>query len=520
MKRILAIMLLLTLLLSGCQATTNTDPAVTTTPVSGGEQAEGIPSCTHSDGNSDLVCDSCGSSVLVTFEVYSVNDLHGKLVDGDNQPGVDELTTFIKHRRAENENLLLLSAGDMWQGSAESNLTKGNLTTEWMNDIGFDAMVMGNHEYDWGGEFVSANAELAEFPFLAINIYDRASDTRLSYCDPSTIIDRNGVQIGIIGAIGDCYSSIASDKVQDVYFKTGDELTKLVMKESEALRAQGADFIIYAIHDGFENGSSGIKNVYGDALSYYYDTSLSDGYVDLVFEAHTHQHYLLQDEYDVYHLQGGGENRRGLSYVELTFNTVTGECTKIVPDHIDTDIYSSMDDDPIINDLLDKYSAQVNQGARIVGYNARQRSSGEMQQLVADLYYDVGTEAWGEQYDIVLGGGFISVRSPYNLAAGEVSYGAVQTLFPFDNQLHLCSIKGRDLKEKFFETDNDRYFIAYGQYGEQVRRNIDPNATYYIVVDSYTSSYRYNNLTVVAEYAPDIFARDLLCDYIATGAFE
>ena len=93
-------------------------------------------------------------------------------------------------------------------------------------------------------------------------------------------------------------------------------------------------------------------------------------------------------------------------------------------------------------------------------------------------------------------------------------------LFPFDNQLHLCSIKGRDLKEKFFETDNDRYFIAYGKYGEQVRKDIDPNATYYIIVDSYTSSYRYNNLTVVEEYDENIFARDLLADYISTGAFE
>ena len=96
----------------------------------------------------------------------------------------------------------------------------------------------------------------------------------------------------------------------------------------------------------------------------------------------------------------------------------------------------------------------------------------------------------------------------------------IQSLFPFDNQLHLCSVKGKDLKTNFFETDNDRYFISYGQYGEDVRKNIDPNGTYYIVVDSYTSSYRKNNLTVVDAYLDDYFARDMLSDYISTGAFE
>ena len=153
MKKFIAIMLALMLLLCGCdQVTTPTTATGTQT----GDQQQEAAACTHTDGNSDLTCDSCGESVLVTFEIYSVNDLHGKLTDGDNQPGVEEMTTFIKQRRAENENVLLFSAGDMWQGSSASNLTKGNLTTEWMNDIGFDAMVMGNHEYDWGGEFVSS----------------------------------------------------------------------------------------------------------------------------------------------------------------------------------------------------------------------------------------------------------------------------------------------------------------------------------------------------------------------------
>ena len=94
------------------------------------------------------------------------------------------------------------------------------------------------------------------------------------------------------------------------------------------------------------------------------------------------------------------------------------------------------------------------------------------------------------------------------------------SLFPFDNHLVLCSIKGRDLQSRFFETSNDRYFISYGAYGEQLRDNIDPDETYYVVVDSYTSIYAPNKLTEIDRYDADIFARDLLAQYAKDGGFE
>jgi hypothetical protein len=93
-------------------------------------------------------------------------------------------------------------------------------------------------------------------------------------------------------------------------------------------------------------------------------------------------------------------------------------------------------------------------------------------------------------------------------------------LFPFDNRLVLCSVTGRDLQRKFFETNNSNYYIAYGEYGEEVRQNIDPDATYYIVTDTYCSSYAYNNLTVVDYYDEGVFARDLVADYIRDGRME
>ena len=473
----------------------------------------------HTDEDNDGSCDDCGISVIITFDFYALNDLHGKFDDTDSQGGVDELSTYLANAYNTDDNVILLSSGDMWQGSFESNSTTGLIITDWMNELDFVSMTLGNHEYDWGEEHIKANVALAEFPFLAINIYERDTNERVDYVQSSVLVERGGMKIGIIGAIGDCYSSISGDKVEDVYFKTGAALTELVKAESEKLRAEGADYIVYSIHGGFGSNSSA-SMVQTSSLRGYYDASLSkDGYVDLVFEGHTHKSYAFEDEYGVPHLQNGGDNS-GISHVEVRLNFANGYDRVSVSEIIKPSRYANLEDHPIVDELLEKYADQVDAGKLVLGQNSRLRNSTEIKNLVADLYYEAGIERWGDKYDIALGGGFISVRSPYDLAAGEVKYSDLNSLLPFDNQLVLCSIKGRDLKNKFFETNNSNYYIAYGDYGASIRNNIDYNATYYIITDTYCSSYAYNNLTVVEYYDAGVYARDLIADYIRAGGLQ
>ena len=83
----------------------------------------------------------------------------------------------------------------------------------------------------------------------------------------------------------------------------------------------------------------------------------------------------------------------------------------------------------------------------------------------------------------------------------------------------LCSISGSKLRDKFFNTTNTNYYISYGEYGESVKQSISLNKKYYVIVDSYTSTYASNGLTEVERYAPNVFARDLLADYIEKGGF-
>ena len=520
MKKIIALLLVLVLCLSGCDVINRVIGNINGTQDgfdngSSDDGSSGNTDCTaHKDVDDNGYCDNCRQTVIVIIDLYAINDLHGKVNKSDSQSGIAGLTTYLKDMSSDTS--IFLSTGDMWQGSSESNLTHGALVTEWMNELGFVSMTLGNHEYDWGEEYIESNAELADFPFLAINVYDKNTNERAEYATPSVVVSRGGIEIGIIGAIGDCYSSISGEVSGDFYFKVGDELTELVKAESERLKAQGVEFIVYSLHDGYTSSSSSVKYVSDRAISGYYDTELSGDYVDIVFEAHTHKYYILSDSKGVYHLQGGGENS-GLVTAQLSYNIANENKKVISTQSLSSSAYKNLASDPLVSTLLKKYEDVIEPAYRVLGNNYRYRDDSEVEQLVADLYYQYGKEKWAGEYDLILGGGFIRTRNPYNLEAGEITYSDIYSLLPFDNELVLCSISGRDLYYKFINSDNSDYYVSYGSNNVS---DIDFSKTYYIVTDTYTSTYRYNNLTEVARYGTDIYARDLFAELVKSGGLE
>ncbi len=465
----------------------------------------------HKDDNADGACDECNASVQTTLQFYSINDLHGKFEDTYYNMGVDEMTTYLRNAQTADENTVLLSAGDMWQGSAESNFTKGGIIVDWMNDLGFEAMTMGNHEFDWGEAFIQTNEKAAQFPFLGINVYDKDTNQRVEYCQPSVMIERSGVKIGLIGAIGDCYSSIAEEQVQGVYFKVGNALTDLVKAESVKLRNAGADVIVYTLHDAENSNPS------------HYDVGLSDGYVDLVFEGHSHTVVNEKDAHGVWHLQAGGDNSVGLSHAKLTVNILTGKIDVHQAGVIRSNTYETLTDDPIVDTLMTKYADQLTQTSQQLGYNEAYRDYDALAAFAARSLFEAGIQRWGEDEKykgrIVLGGGYLNVRSPYYLPEKDVIYGDIYTLFPFDNRVTLCEVRGNRLLQQFINSNN--YYCYYGADGQAIKNNVNYNETYYVVVDTYCANYNFKNmgyLDIVEYYAEeDFFTRDAIALYIQAG---
>ena len=440
---------------------------------------------------------------VVNLEIYAFNDFHGNVIDSDTGVGLSRTTALLKSKSLKG-NTIFISQGDMWQGSAESNITRGALVTDWMNQNGFVSMTLGNHEFDWGEQPIIDASLQAEFPFLAINVYNRTTNQPVTYCQPSVIVEKNGAKIGIIGAIGDCYSSISASRVRDIYFKVGDELTTLVKNEAKKLKEAGCDMVIYSLHDD-------------DSA---YDVSLSGEYVDLVLEGHTHQNYVRTDSKGIYHIQGGGYNKT-IPYINFDLNIKTNKISVKETNAIYTKNYSRLIKDEETEALFAKYDSLIGQVREPLGTNAERRDSDYLRQLVADLYLEKGEEKWGTSYNLFLGGGYVSCRSPYYLPKGEVSYADIYNLFPFDNDLVLCSVSGYYLSKQFVFTENENYFVSYTSYGETNQERIDNNTIYFIVTDTYSSDYAPNNLTVIAKYSEEgYYARDMLKEYLIEGGFN
>ncbi len=466
--------------------------------------------CAHADADADKICDLCQKSVVINFNLLGVNDVHGKFLSSDVQPGIGGMSTYMQSIKQSNANTIFFSTGDMWQGSAEVGLTYGNLMTDWMSDMGFAFMTLGNHEFDWGGSYIQQNSDRANFPFLAINVYEESTNQLAPFCQPSVLVDLGDVQVGFIGAIGDCYSSISGDMSQGYYFKVGDELTALVKAESANLRTQGADFIVYSLHDGASYSDVSNNKISDATLSAYYDISLSQGYVDIVFEGHSHSYYTAIDSQGIWHSQGGGDNTRGFIKTNVTYNLVTKQSKVEAPALAGKSNYEQLADHQIVTDLKAEYSQVIQKTQSVVGTNPSYMDSGSLRVLMASLYANLAEQF--PQYDIVFGGGYLSCRSPGELLAGDVKYGDLYMLFPFNNTLAVCQIDGRTLRNNFM--NNRYYYLSYTEYGNSVRNSIDPNGTYYIITDSYNYNFEQNvgKVIPVATYA-DGFARDLMADY-------
>ena len=113
--------------------------------------------------------------------------------------GIAELATLIKNIRKTEPNVFLFDAGDIFTG-ALSRLTGGALMFEFMISMGYDAMGIGNHEFDYGEASLAWHKNRVPFPVLGANLFYK--DTDHPFAQPHAIIERNGVRIGVIGTIG------------------------------------------------------------------------------------------------------------------------------------------------------------------------------------------------------------------------------------------------------------------------------------------------------------------------------
>ena len=232
---------------------------------------------------------SGGETTYRDLKIYYINDTHGSFIRNTelSEGGMSYISKYIKDQVNEDpDNAIVLSGGDMFQGGYESNETHGKIMIEAMNEIGFDAMVLGNHEFDWGESYIYSFDELLDCPILSSNTfyeYDRVS--RPTWLSPYTVITRDDLKIGIIGSVQENIgTSITGSISDDFYFPAPNEYIK---EFSTYLRTnESCDIIIAAMHDEGFDGYSGTPTKFSDLVEV--DSSTGCKYVDAMFFAHDH----------------------------------------------------------------------------------------------------------------------------------------------------------------------------------------------------------------------------------------
>ncbi len=120
--------------------------------------------------------------------------------------GAAHLAGLVNQIRGRNETVFLFDAGDMFTGML-SNVTRGEALMEMMISMKYDAMAIGNHEFDYGSDNFTRQMHRVPFPVLAANVFYKG--TRRYYSRPYALLERNGIRVGVIGIIGEDARSVA-----------------------------------------------------------------------------------------------------------------------------------------------------------------------------------------------------------------------------------------------------------------------------------------------------------------------
>ncbi|OEE78790.1 bifunctional UDP-sugar hydrolase/5'-nucleotidase UshA [Vibrio genomosp. F6] len=220
--------------------------------------------------------------------VLHTNDNHGRF--WQNKYGeygmaarktlIDELRADV---RAEGGSVLLLSGGDINTGVPESDLQDAEPDFKGMTKIGYDAMALGNHEFDNPLEVLFKQKEWADFPMLSANIYDKETGERLFQA--YQMFDKQGIKIAVIGLTTEDTAKIGNPEyIGGVDFRDPKEEAKKLIAELE--ETEKPDLIFAVTHMGhYEDGQRGV-NAPGDvALARYLD----EGSLDMIVGGHSQE---------------------------------------------------------------------------------------------------------------------------------------------------------------------------------------------------------------------------------------
>ena len=400
-----------------------------------------------------LLSAAASRAALKTVVIYHTSDVHGQMfsrpakwykADPGRKEGGYAVLAQVLAREAT--PYLLLDSGDIFQGTPEGNLTRGDASIAAMNALGYRAMAIGNHEYDYGEENLRRLSKEAAFPFLAANIRRKADGEPVDYAKPTVMIEVGGVRFGIVG-LATRHTNRSTLPANVKHLKFADE-ARTAKPMVEELRKEGADVVLALTHVGLGD-SLALQRVDPSTyvpterdLAYKGDIAVArKARPDLVLGGHVHtglEHPWKDPESGVMIVQ----SFTGLtvaSRIELTYDDQSKRIVKADGRLIDlwADQYGEA---PKILDLLKTYQEKVGRELDVaVGEAAEDlaRKDNGLDSPIGNWIADLMREAAGAD---------IGVQNTYgirgDLRKGPVTLRSLYEVSPFDNTLVVVKLRG------------------------------------------------------------------------------
>ena len=387
--------------------------------------------------------------------ILHTNDVHGRAVADPvgGYLGYAAISQYKKDLEAAGDSVLLLDAGDASQGTPLVNLEQGKNAITFLNAVGYHAMTMGNHEFDWGVDNLKRLAGEAKFPFLAANIVDHLSQELVF--EANKIFEMpNGMKVGVFGlTTPETLTKAHPDKVRGIDFLQGDQLIEVAEKQVAELTEAGADFIILLSHLGMDGESAPNRSV--DVLEKVKG-------IHLLIDGHSHTLLEKGEMVGETLVVSTGYHGKNLGVVvfedgKLTaslFNSIKKSATveqdgavysAILTAKLDPEIDALVTAADVavkeeLNRVFAKTTVRLN-GDRDPGNRTEETNLGD---FAADAILWAAKQALGDHVQAALtnGGG---IRA--SIEIGDISMNDMKTVFPFGNEVSVLELKGSELLE-------------------------------------------------------------------------
>lgn len=228
-----------------------------------------------------LLLGSCGQKPL-PLTILHTNDTHSQVeplapqVRNGGKAGYMRRLNYIDSQRAADSELLLLDAGDFFQGTPYFNFYDGEIEIDAMNRMRYDAVTLGNHEFDNGVEALAKALEKAEFQIVCAN-YDVTGTPLEKYVKPFAVFNRRGYRVGVFGLGVDPNGIISSSKFAPVLYLDPLPVASEVARHLK--QVEKCDVVICLSHLGYELPVPGCSDV---------DIAKNSTAIDIIIGGHSH----------------------------------------------------------------------------------------------------------------------------------------------------------------------------------------------------------------------------------------